>query len=423
MTGIFRELTMDGIAVLVNSARSRVTVASPGIDGAVASALAMAAGRLCPGQVQVILDVAEENCRVGYGNEVGYATLVEAKVAIRRCTGLRIGFVVTDDEGYIFGLPPLMVEPVGMVSLNAVRATPSQIDALVSAAAAPTASDKQAFLPLTPAPEIGIETVPPEEIRRIEKSLTENPVQDFDLGRVVRVFNAHIQFVELSVEGTQLQHHTVKLPPELLTAVKDQKTRDRLTAAFKMVADGSRIAGDGVRQKANEIRRTFIKSHPIYGGICLKSKRAALEAEVEALKIEIEKYKGEVRKKFSKEVERSKAELVMAFWRAIRNAPPQQLMFQIEGDKPTTEEAKAYLALLLDEAFPDVEQVCEGMTVSFVSKDVTWQTLNDQAFVDWLRKQFPLNKNLNRPFEEYKAARQRLDAMAKVKGVVSGGRR
>jgi len=78
------------------------------------------------------------------------------------------------------------------------------------------------------------------------------------------------------------------------------------------------------------------------------------------------------------------------------------------------DEAKSYLAATLDHVFPDVEKVCAGMKVTFVTKDVTWETLNSPNFVKWLSKQFPVNKELKKPFEEYRAARQRLDAAAKM---------
>jgi len=38
------------------------------------------------------------------------------------------------------------------------------------------------------------------------------------------------------------------LPAELLTVVRDKATRDRLTAAFKMVSEGSKISGDKIHE-------------------------------------------------------------------------------------------------------------------------------------------------------------------------------
>ena len=78
------------------------------------------------------------------------------------------------------------------------------------------------------------------------------------------------------------------------------------------------------------------------------------------------------------------------------------------------DEAKEYLAGMLDEAFPHVDKICDSMKINFITMDVTWETLNSQNFVDWLSKQFPVNKELKKPFDEYRAARQRISATSSV---------
>lgn len=262
--------------------------------------------------------------------------------------------------------------------------------------------------------EIGQTYVTKAEVKQIEESLHSNPVQDFDLSRVVHVFTAHIQFVEFNVDGANLETHTVKLPPQLLTVVRDQETRDRLIAAFKMVSEGSKISGGKIRKAANDIRKRFIKTNSTYGGVILKAKRSALEAEINKLKAQLEKHKEIVRDRYIKETQKSKKELVQAFWRAVRSSPPADLLAQISTPKPSMDEAKEYLAAKLDQVFPDVTKICDGMRVTFITKDVTWETLNSPHFVDWISKQFPVNKELKKPFEEYRAARQRLSAASSI---------
>jgi hypothetical protein len=128
----------------------------------------------------------------------------------------------------------------------------------------------------------------------------------------------------------------------------------------------------------------------------------------------VETHKNIVRDRFIKEAEKSKKELVQAFWRAVRASPPDNLLAQISSAKPSMEEAKAYLAAKLDQAFPDVESLCDAMKVTFIPKDVTWETLNSPNFVDWLSQQFSINKEMKKPFEEYRAARQRLNVISKI---------
>jgi hypothetical protein len=365
MAGMFHHISATDIGDLVLKARRRVVLAAPGIEASVAAALVNAASSIGPANVQVILDVEEDNCRVGYGDVDGYSILVEQGMLVRRCPGLRICFVLSDDAGYVFGMPPAMVEASSKLSgcPNAVRATPQQIEALFSAVnlgdATPGEADQTTF-PLSSrstAPEIGREVVSKADVQRIEENIRTNPVQDFDLGRVVRVFTTQLEFIELGVEGAELENHTIKLPPELLAVVRDKDTRERLTAAFKLVSEGSRLTGEKIRKAADGIRKRFIRTNSTYGGVMLKAKRADLECEIEKLRVLLEEHKQIVRERFAKEVYKSVKELVQAFWRAVQTSPPNDLVAQIATQKPTTEQAKAYLSEKLGRVFPDVKKL------------------------------------------------------------------
>ena len=112
-----------------------------------------------------------------------------------------------------------------------------------------------------------------------------------------------------------------------------------------------------------------------------------------------------VRKRFAADAKKSIKELVQAFWRDVAKDPPAELVDQIGRPRPTTEEAREYLEYVLRLAFPTADKVADGMKMTRVAKDVTWSTLQDPGFVDWLRKVFPLRKDLQQPFELYRAAK------------------
>jgi hypothetical protein len=63
---------------------------------------------------------------------------------------------------------------------------------------------------------------------------------------------------------------------------------------------------------------------------------------------------------------------------------------------------------ILTEAFPKAEGVVAAMKVTRIVKDVTWNTLNESGFIEWLNQQFPLREDLQQPFELYRAAREKL---------------
>jgi hypothetical protein len=90
--------------------------------------------------------------------------------------------------------------------------------------------------------------------------------------RVVRVFSAHMQFVEFKVEGAQLKSRTVALPRETLSSIRDKRTRERMKTTFKLVPENSSISGDQIKAAANDIRERYLVHHKIYGSVMLKAK-------------------------------------------------------------------------------------------------------------------------------------------------------
>jgi hypothetical protein len=111
-----------------------------------------------------------------------------------------------------------------------------------------------------------------------------------------------------------------------------------------------------------------------------------------------------------RDAKKSIAEIVQAFWRDIVRNPPPDLTDQ-GIIKPATEQAKEYLRRKLTDAFPKAHDLAEEMRVTPVVKDITWNTLNEKGFVDWLRKQWPDRTDLRQPFEQYRAARERMSPL------------
>jgi hypothetical protein len=216
-----------------------------------------------------------------------------------------------------------------------------------------------------------------------------------------------MQFVEFKVEGAQLKSRTVALPRETLNSIRDRRTRARMNTTFKLVPDDSQISGDQIKAAADDIRDRYLVRHKVYGSLMLKAKRVAFEKEVNELRMSIEAYKDEIRKVYNKERCRSMTALVQACWRPLNKEPPKSLLARIVGEKPTMDEVKIYLQDEIDKALPTIEDVCEGLNISLVIKDVTWEMLNNQEFVDWLKEKYKHAKELQQPFESYSAARGR----------------
>jgi hypothetical protein len=323
---IFVAMTPERLAKLIMGARRRVVYAAPSLSLSVASALINVHGSLGEEAVVIVIDADEAVLRLGYGVADALGLLREKKVTIRHAEGLRISFVVADDEGFIFVLPPLLVEESSSADdrPNAVRASRGQVEQLADAVPRPPSSTSSPLLaPTMPAvrqPEIGRSVVSPAQIEKIEEAIKMNPVENFDLTRVVNVFSTYFQFFELEVAGTHIERRTVRLPKELLGSIRDQATRDRITAAFRMLSKESR-SGEAIHRQASEIRKRFIRHHPVYGGVILKSNRATLDAEVAKLKLSVETHSKAVLARLDRDVRKSISGLVQAFWRDVARNP------------------------------------------------------------------------------------------------------
>jgi hypothetical protein len=411
----FVTLTPDSLSKLVFGAKRRVIYAAPSLTPSVATALINARERLGADAVAIILDVSEGVLRLGYGVADAIAVLREKGAGIRDAPGLRISFIVIDDEGFVFALPPMLVEG-DAAGENAVRASGDQIEMLVRAVlSAPSKIDGSAATTTTagpppastlPAPqsaEIGSKMAPPAKIASIEEAIRTNPVENFDLKRIVNVFSPYFQFFELEIVNAQVERRTAQLPNEILASIRDKATRDRITAAFKMLSGDSKLSGEKIRKKAVEVRKRFVRHHPVYGGVILKSSQKELDSGIKELEQLLTDHKKSMMARFDKDAKKSIEALVKAFWRNVLHHPPQEMLDQGIG-KPSTEQAKNYLRRKLTEALPSASDLAEKMEVKKVVKDITWNALNEAGFVDWLRRQWPDRADLHQPFDAYRAA-------------------
>lgn len=106
---LFQKLPAHVISQMIGMAKHRAIYAAPSINDSVAGAL-VEQSRDPRLQVEVILDYDEDLFRLGYGLAESVNMLRDAGINVRKEPGLRIGFVIIDEQGWAFSLPPMAVE-------------------------------------------------------------------------------------------------------------------------------------------------------------------------------------------------------------------------------------------------------------------------------------------------------------------------
>jgi hypothetical protein len=455
------------ISKIIHSATKRVILACAGINADVAASIIGAVDRCGADNVALITDLDEDVYRLGYGHFDGITLLKEKMVPIRKAPGLRIGILVCDDDGWVFSTPPLLVEDIkgNDKEPNAVRVSTEQAEAFVrvivptDTSAAPTDDDPSAGdgeqiideegepisdddaensadglgdtpTPIEPrgedgsregendtdnestidvnddGPEIGEELATDGEIEDAEKNLEDDPPQEFDITRKVRVFNSYLQFVELRLSGTQIQRNTVKLPPNILLSVNDKDTQDRINAAFKLIEKSSEVSGEEIKSKVDNLRKSFLRRAGEYGSLILRKKRKKFDEAIIQLEKDVNIFKETVKEKLDLELEKSKQSLAEALVSNIVENPPLDLLAMLTTDKPSKEIALRYLLDELTKAFPTSESLIKDMELKHIIKDVTYATLNEEKFQELIQRAFPYT-DFDKPFEEFDAARER----------------
>jgi len=415
---VFCSLDNEGIAAAIRAARSRVILCTSGFTDPVAAALIAQSRSLGRENVRAVVDATDGAARSGYGYFDAVKQAHDEGVDIRKEPGLRLSVLIIDDEGWCFALPPLLVEDVAerAVAPNAVRLSASQVKELAESivprppsTAIPNATE--------PVGEIGKSPLRAVDVAETVQRLEANPPQKFDLARKVLIFNAYIEFVEIELNGTQIDRHRVQLPQELILAASDEETRKRLRASFDLIQDTSVLKheADSLRRKVNEVRNKMARSAgKRYGTIVLRVHRDALDRRISGLQVEVERFKKNVLARVEKELRSSRAQLIKNLVPVIKKNPPQELTFGASG-RLTKELVERFLERKLNAIFPKPEKLVEEMELTCNFKGVTYQTLNEPAFQDAVRKAFP-DEAFDKPFEESIGVKATTNARAATPG-------
>jgi hypothetical protein len=408
----FETIDDAGLALRIRDARERVLLCAPGFGDPVSTALIDAHGRLGRARVVVIVDGTAQAARLGYGHFDAVGQLSQAGVAIRVEPGLRLGTLIVDGHGWCFATPPLLVDATmeKAVAPNAMCLMPAQVEASVSAISPPAQPFKEGQLDPAVQPEIGAVTAKPEALASVQAALQADPPQQFDIARKVNVFNAFVEFVELSLVGTELTRQRVALPRDLLLAVSDRDTRERLTTSFQLIDPGATIGREAkeIRQAVDKLRKVHTRVLNPYGSITLRSNRQRLEAAVSAVQVQVAAFAGTVKNRLQKEIDHSRKQLVQSVLPGLKAKPPEALLAGVVG-KPTVEQITRWIDRQLDQAFPKVDDIVSEMRLVLTIKAVTFEMLKEPKFQAGVREAYP-DVDFDKPFSEFTAARSTLQS-------------
>lgn len=411
---LFCSLTPVRIADQVRRAQYAVCYAAPGIQLDLAQAMVEAAGRLGKEMLTVSLDFDERVMRMGYGDIGAVKLLLESGIAVQSSPGLRTALVVVDNEGYIFTPTALYLEaePTDDAVSNAVRMSGEQVAQslarlspaakAIAVAQAKTPEAKQHIEALTV--DVVSSPITAAKLTEVAISLKEVPPVRFDLARQVRVFEPYLQYVELSLSGAAIQRHRMAIPLSIqkLGGSKDLETRLRTT--FELIEKGSKLSSKPLEDALNEIRKNFTPSlGKDHGRVVLKAAKPHLVARLTEFRAKLETHQKAVAAGLQTHLDESRKQIVAYYQARVIEAKPDALLGQSVSGEISEVHAKKWLNGELDRVFPSAESLIQEMKLDERYKDVTFETLNRDDFLESVKVSFP-QVDWDKAYEEFRAA-------------------
>lgn len=410
---LFCNISSADLANLIKSASGYVCFVGPGLQQITADAIVESSRRLGAEMITVCIDPDERVLRMGYGDLQAIKALMRAGVVINRAPGLRSGLIIVDDEGYSYTPNALLLEAElrEEFSFNALRLSLEQVnEALarlspvaksiaVAKASTPEEKERIKALPV----EVGTSIVGDSEIEAVGKRLEQAPPVNFDLARQVRVYNAYLQYIEITLTGAAIQRRRVPIPQSIQKIGGGEEIEHRLRTTFDLIEKDSKLSSKSLEDALNEIRSNFTRSlGKEHGRVVLKNAKPVLIERLEDLRTRLESHQKAIEEKLQEYLDSSREVVIEYYLPQIAANLPDGLIGQT-GSNPSDELVRRWLDRELRSVFPSAIDLLQEMKLEWRFKDVTFETLNAADFLRAIRKAFP-DIDWDRAYDEFKAA-------------------
>lgn len=275
----------------------------------------------------------------------------------------------------------------------------------IAVAQAKTSEEKRRIqaLPL----DVGSQEVSDVQFSKVATTLKEVPPVRFDLARQVRVFEPYLQYVELSLTGAAIQRHRLALPPSIQKLGGSKDLENRLRTTFELIEKGSKLSSKPLEDALNDIRKNFTPSlAKDHGRVVLKSAKPLLVERLAAFRAKLEEHQQAVAAELQTHLDESRKQIVDYYLPRVIQAPPDALLGQIFGEKPSEDSARRWLDFELNRVFPRAEALIQEMKLNERFKDVTFETLNRPDFLESVKAAFP-SIDWDKAYDEFRAAGER----------------
>lgn len=228
-------------------------------------------------------------------------------------------------------------------------------------------------------PEIGVERLNQEDINQAKKDLEERPPVPPDLSRVLNVITSEFQFVEIKFKGSKIENCTFSLSARDM-GVKRRRLAERVSGSYKIIEGESIPQLDGLKEKLERIKRSYLKTVKRYGPIIEWKDKSAFTKAMTNLMNEIDAVKKKVHESLTLRLEKSKVDLQPMIISNLKKLPKPDLAHLVfpEGYSEAALEQFATNHIMKD--FPTAEELIEEIECRHEFRNISREHLEDKEF-------------------------------------------
>ena len=212
--------------------------------------------------------------------------------------------------------------------------------------------------------------------------------------------------MELSLTGAAIQRHRMAIPEKIQKLGGSKELESRLRTTFELIEKGSKLSSKPLEDALNEIRKNFTPSlGKDHGRVVLKAAKPHLVTRLEEFRVKLEAHQAAVAGDLQRHLDTSREQIVAYYLPRVMEAKPDALLGQSLNGQVSEAAAKGWLHGELDKVFPSAESLILEMKLEERYKDVTFETLNRDDFLDSVKNAFP-GVDWEKAYKEFQAAGQ-----------------
>jgi hypothetical protein len=135
----------------------------------------------------------------------------------------------------------------------------------------------------------------------------------------------------------------------------------------------------------------------------LKAQKEHLKARLATFRIKLVSHQAAVASELQKHLDESRRQIVDYYLPRVIESPPDSLIGQLLTGEVSEDDARKWLYAKLDRVFPSAKSLINEMKLEERYKDVTFETLNRDDFLESVKTAFP-SVDWDKAYDEYRAA-------------------